>query len=284
MGVTCCCYSGDIGCCSFIFGEDYYQGNKIFKKINIKLDTENNNLDDNEKQKFNEYLTKIENNQKEIAQEFKTFLYDTGACVLTQPTVERGLITYLIFLLTQIIKCAKDVNSKFDIEDFSLSNLISSEYPFINLNTDFLAKLKNKYNFDFDKNDFLVKGKNSIINFISTTKKALEIFNELLKSIKDFKKETLNLNLIDKMQTLLDSLGFLCTFISEVFSGITNVQSQLINPRKYKLFFKIANEAAEKNITDPKEIALFYSKGENCGKIEKWEDNMTYKKIEINKY
>ena len=82
----------------------------------------------------------------------------------------------------------------------------------------------------------------------------------------------------------MESSEFLFTFISEVFSGITNVQSQLINPRKYKLFFKIANEAAEKNITHPKEIALFYSKGENCGKIDKCKDNMTYKNIEINKY
>ena len=47
MGLTCCYYNReDTHCCSAIFGKDYYQGNKIFKKINIKLDTENNNLDD----------------------------------------------------------------------------------------------------------------------------------------------------------------------------------------------------------------------------------------------
>ena len=51
-----------------------------------------------------------------------------------------------------------------------------------------------------------------------------------------------------------------------------------------ELFFKIAQNAAEKQIKDPKEMVMIYSWGENCGSIDKWKENMVYKKVVIYKY
>ena len=50
------------------------------------------------------------------------------------------------------------------------------------------------------------------------------------------------------------------------------------------MFLKIAENAAEENIKDPKKIALVYSFGDNCGNINNWMENMTYKEFYPLKY
>ena len=287
MGV-CCNQNNCIR--SYFFGDKYYRGNKIFKEIKIKLDIENEKLDINEKsalQNCIDLVKEIEKERKEIANKFETFLLNTGACVLTQPTMERGLITYVVFLLTQIIRCAEETNNKFTIDDFSLSNLIliTKEPPFININQDTLNNLKNKYSFDFNRINNLIKGRDSIIEFLSTIPKSKEIFKNQISLITQLANEKItNLFIFNKVQSLLDSLKFLFNFIAEIANGILDTQSQLTNPKKYKLFFNIASEAAQRKIDDPKEIAFFYSEGENCGKIENWKENITYRSIEPKKY
>ena len=57
-----------------------------------------------------------------------------------------------------------------------------------------------------------------------------------------------------------------------------------MNPKKIELFFKIAQNAAERGIKDPKELVLIYSLGDNCGNVLNWEENIVYKKVEILKY
>ena len=289
MGIGICCCSARDSNNSLIFGDDHYQGNIIFKEINIKFRFENLELNINENdplQKCIESIKNIENNRKEIAKEFENFLYDTGACVLAHPTMERGLTTYIVFLIAQIIRCSKETNNIFDIDDFSIKKLIliNIDPPSINLNRESLREIKNKYNFDFDKNTFLINGKNSIIKFLSTIPKARDIFNEQIKLIKELIMEINNAYIFNNIQILLDSLNFLFSFISEVIKGVAEIQSKLFNPEKFKLLFNIAKKAAERKIEDPKEIALFYSKGDNCGKIENWKENITYKKIKLDKY
>ena len=89
--------------------------------------------------------------------------------MLTKPTFERGLISYIINILTQIYISANKKNVKFNIQDFSLSKFISitTEAPFINLNGSILKELKEKYDFDFQKNEVLQSGFDSILNFLS---------------------------------------------------------------------------------------------------------------------
>ena len=104
---------------TYVLDQDMHiQGNKIFRRINTKLDTENENLSKAEKQSLEECMKLLEDAEKvriEIAKKFELFLYHTGACVLTQPTMERGLMTYILNILVQILNCAYEKNIKFDM-------------------------------------------------------------------------------------------------------------------------------------------------------------------------
>ena len=159
---------------NYLFDEDInIQGNKIFKKINTKLNLEHMKLTEEEKKSLDEcsqLLQEAENERIKISKKFESFLYNTGACVLTRPTMERGLISYIINILTQIYINAHKKKVKFSMQDFSLSNFItiSTEVPFITINSSILKKLEEKYDFDFQKNKILKNGLDSIIDFLST--------------------------------------------------------------------------------------------------------------------
>ena len=85
---------------NYLFDEDInIQGNKIFKKINTRLNIENMTLTEEEKKSLEEcsqLLQKAESERIKISKKFESFLYNTGACVLIRPTLERGLISYII--------------------------------------------------------------------------------------------------------------------------------------------------------------------------------------------
>lgn len=288
MGINCCYFSECL--CSYIFTEHYYQGNKIFKNINVDLNTGNNNLTPEEQTILHNCvisLQEMEGTRLKIANKFQSFLFHTGACVLTQPTMERGLSTYIVFLITQILICVKETNQIFNLEDFSLSKFIAftMEKPYININQENLDNLKNKYRFDFNKFDKLIKGKDSIIEFLSTVSEAKNIFEKQIDLIKNFeKKDFKNIFMLNEIRKTLDGLKFILDFFSEIASGILETESKLTIPWKYKLFFNIAKKAADKKIDNPREIAMIYAIGDNCGIIEKWKENMTFKEIEPSKY
>ena len=159
---------------NYLFDEDInIQGNKIFKKINTKLNIENMTLTEEEKKSLEEcsqLLQKAESERIKISKKFESFLYNTGACVLIRPTLERGLISYIINILTQIYINANKKKVKFSMQDFSLSNFITitTEAPFIVINGSILKTLKEKYDFDFEKNKVLKNGLDSILDFLST--------------------------------------------------------------------------------------------------------------------
>ena len=275
---------------SFCFDEHFYQGNKIFKKINTKLNTKNQNLTPKEQSALQNCINLLEEMEKErldIANKFKSFLENTGACALTQPTMERGLITFIIYLIAQILICAKEKNIEFKSEDFSLINFISitKEVPFICLNQNILENLKNKYSFDFNMINTLIKGKDSIIEFLSTIPKAKLLFENQIAIIKKLTEDKImNIYIFDEIIKSLDGIKFLFDFFSEITSGIVQAQSEISNPQKFKLFYEIAEKAAERKLKDPREIALFYSEGDNCGNIDNWNENMIFKEIKPTKY
>ena len=276
---------------SYIFEREVYiQGNKIFKPINTKLNINNENLTPEEKSSLEnceKLLQDSENSRIEIANKFESFLYNTGACVLTQPTMERGLITYIVNLLTQILICAKEKNVEFNKDDFSLSNFItiSKNSPFFELNKITLDNLKNKYGFDFYNINTLIKGKDSIIDFLSTIPSTKSLFQTQVEVLKKMSKENItNLFMLQQLYKSIDGIKFLINYFSEISNGIIDAQLQLTKPRKIETFYKIASKAAERNLKDPKEIALFYSHGDNCGKVENWKENITYIEADPVKY
>ena len=266
------------------------QGNKIFKKINTKLDISDKSLKPDEKKGLQECMKFLEEAEKvriEIAKKFETFLYNTGACVLTQPNFERGLMTFIINILTQIMISAKEKKVKFDPNDISFDKFIfiSTNVPFIELNKNILNSLKKKYNFDFYKNESLMKAFNSTIDFLSTvpsTKSILE--NQLIILQKLIADSIANIEMIDQITDSIDAILFLIDFFTEIKNGIIDTQIKLTKSKKIKIFLKIAENAAEKNIKDPKKIALVYSFGYNCGNINNWMENMTYKEFYPLKY
>ena len=276
---------------SYIFEKEVYiQGNKIFKPINTKLNLNNEQLTQEEQSTLEncmKLLEDSENTRIEIANKFESFLYNTGACVLTQPTMERGLITYIVNLLTQILICAKEKNVEFNKDDFALSKFISfsKNSPFLEINKSMLDNLKNKYGFDFDSIDTLVKGKDSIIDFISTVPKTKSLLQSQVDVLKKLCKENItNLRMLMEIRNATDGIIFLLNYFSEISNGIIDTETKLTKPRKVELFYKIAEKAAERKLKDPKEIALFYAFGDNCGKVENWKENITYKEADPTKY
>ena len=93
-----------------------------------------------------------------------------------------------------------------------------------------------------------------------------------------------DLKVIPKLNSSKDIILFLINYNSEIISGLTSVQNQLVNPRRIDLFFRIANDAAQNKVDDPKELVLRYSFGENCGSAKNWEQNIRYEKVQILKY
>ena len=288
MGVTCAAAN----CVkSYFIDRDFYiQGNKIFKPINTQLDINKEELTSEEKTSLENCMSLLKESEKtreDIAKKFEDFLYNTGACVLTQPNMERGLITYVVNILTQIIICANKKNVEFDKNDFSLSNFIqfSKTSPFIELNQSTLDTLKEKYGFDFQSIETLTKGKESIINFISSIPNAKSLFNAQIDTLKNLSKNNLtNLFMLSQINKSTDGLVFLMNFFSEIYNGIVDTQGELSKPRKIELFYKIASKAAERKLKDPKEICLYYSLGDNCGKVDNWKENITYKESDPVKY
>lgn len=269
---------------SYIFDNDIYiQGNKIFKKINTKLDIENKNLSEKEKNSLQECMKLLEEAEKtriEIAKKFETFLYDTGACVLTQPTMERGLITYIINILTQIIISANEKNVKFTLGEISLDQFIqiTNTLPFVEINKNMLVILKKKYGFDFYKNESLKRGLNSMIDFLSTIPSIRAVLENQVIVLKNLSMESItNLDMLEQVGVAIDGIIFLIDFFSEITNGLMETQMSLTKPRKIELFYKIAADAAKNKLKDPKMIALSYAGGDNCGDVEKWKENMTYK-------
>ena len=276
---------------NYLFDEDInIQGNKIFKKINTKLNLEHMKLTEEEKKSLDEcsqLLQEAENERIKISKKFESFLYNTGACVLTRPTMERGLISYIINILTQIYISANKKNIKFNIEDFSLSKFItiSTEAPFININSSMLKQLQEKYDFDFQKNEILKNGLDSIINFLSAIPDIKGVLQNQVMVLKNLVLDSIsNIDMVKQIGVAIDGILFLINFFTEISNGITETQLKITKPSNIELYFRIAEDAAKNKISNPREVVLAYASGENCGNAEKWKENITYKEYHEMKF
>ena len=276
---------------NYLFDEDInIQGNKIFKKINTKLNIENMTLTEEEKKSLEEcsqLLQKAEGERIKISKKFESFLYNTGACVLIRPTLERGLISYIINILTQIYINANKKKVKFSMQDFSLSNFITitTEAPFIVINGSILKTLKEKYDFDFEKNKVLKNGLDSILDFLSTIPNIKGVLQNQVLVLKNLILDSItNLDMVKQIKVAIDGILFLIDFFSEITNGLIETQLKITKPSNIELYFRIAEDAAKKKINDPKELVLAYASGDNCGSSENWKENMTYKEYHEKKF
>ena len=276
---------------NYLFDEDInIQGNKIFKKINTRLNIENMTLTEEEKKSLEEcsqLLQKAEGERIKISKKFESFLYNTGACVLIRPTLERGLISYIINILTQIYINANKKKVKFSMQDFSLSNFITitTEAPFIVINGSILKTLKDKYDFDFEKNKVLKNGLDSILDFLSTIPNIKGVLQNQVLVLKNLILDSItNLDMVKQIKVAIDGILFLIDFFSEITNGLIETQLKITKPSNIELYFRIAEDAAKKKINDPKELVLAYASGDNCGSSGNWKENMTYKEYHEMKF
>ena len=286
MGATCMA-ANCIGSYCFCGNEDY-QGNKIFQKINTNLILEGEKLSEDSREileRCEKLLKESEEQREKIAGKFRELLIDTGACVICKPTLERAVITFIIYFFEQIMLSAKEKKVVFDKSDFAISNFItiSKKSPFLTLNNDFLDNIKAKYGFDSNMIENISKGKSSLLNFLTTVFSTEAVFRNQLNIVSKLLYSQ-NFDNIKKIKDSIEAIGFIISYYSELTSSIFSIQSQLTNPRRIELFYKIASDASEKNVRDPKILALRYSLGETSGSVENFEDNLGYKKIEILKY
>ncbi len=276
-----------IGSYCFCGNEDY-QGNKIFQKINTNLILEDEKLSEDSREileRCEKLLKESEEQREKIAEKFRELLIDTGACVICKPTLERAVITFIIYFFEQIMLSAKEKKVVFDKSDFAISNFItiSKKSPFLTLNNDFLDNIKAKYGFDSNMIENISKGKSSLLNFLTTVFSTEAVFRNQLNIVTKLLYSQ-NFDNIKKIKDSIEAIGFIISYYSELTSSIFSIESQLTNPRRIELFYKIASDASEKNVRDPKILALRYSLGETSGSVENFEDNLGYKKIEILKY
>ena len=276
-----------IGSYCFCGNEDY-QGNKIFQKINTNLILEDEKLSEDSREileRCEKLLKESEEQREKIAGKFRELLIDTGACVICKPTLERAVITFIIYFFEQIMLSAKEKKVVFDKSDFAISNFItiSKKSPFLTLNNDFLDNIKAKYGFDSNMIENISKGKSSLLNFLTTVFSTEAVFRNQLNIVTKLLYSQ-NFDNIKKIKDSIEAIGFIISYYSELTSSIFSIESQLTNPRRIELFYKIASDASEKNVRDPKILALRYSLGETSGSVENFEDNLGYKKIEILKY
>ena len=276
-----------IGSYCFCGNEDY-QGNKIFQKINTNLILEDEKLSEDSREileRCEKLLKESEEQREKIAEKFRELLIDTGACVICKPTLERAVITFIIYFFEQIMLSAKEKKVVFDKSDFAISNFItiSKKSPFLTLNNNFLDNIKAKYGFDSNMIENISKGKSSLLNFLTTVFSTEAVFRNQLNIVSKLLYSQ-NFDNIKKIKDSIEAIGFIISYYSELTSSIFSIQSQLTNPRRIELFYKIASDASDKNVRDPKILALRYSLGETSGSVENFEDNLGYKKIEILKY
>ena len=276
-----------IGSYCFCGNEDY-QGNKIFQQINTNLILEDEKLSEDSREileRCEKLLKESEEQREKIAGKFRELLIDTGACVICKPTLERAVITFIIYFFEQIMLSAKEKKVVFDKSDFAISNFItiSKKSPFLTLNNDFLDNIKAKYGFDSNMIENISKGKSSLLNFLTTVFSTEAVFRNQLNIVTKLLYSQ-NFDNIKKIKDSIEAIGFIISYYSELTSSIFSIESQLTNPRRIELFYKIASDASEKNVRDPKILALRYSLGETSGSVENFEDNLGYKKIEILKY
>ena len=262
-----------------------YYGHKIFKPIDTKI-----NIDDNESKEVKEILTeyknlleKSEENRKEISKKFESMLIDTGTCVLRKPNMERTIITYIVQIFIKLHLCAKKKNVILDMNDLKISNLItfSIKPPFINFNDNGFDKLKEKYDFDFEHDTNLQKGKLSILDFLSSLEKNNEILTLQFNQIKNTFNKISSYKNLKYLKNGIEAVSFFFDVITEIISSISKIGKTLSLPQEIELLHKISEDAVEKKIFEPMQICFNYSYGECCKNIADWKENMTYQVLEL---
>ena len=227
MGLNC--MSNNCGGSYCLNLDDQYQRNILFKPINTKLILEGEYYSPQEKQvleKSEASLIKSEEERAKIAEIFQDLLDNTGLSIISHPTLERALITYIIYLYEQIIMSAMSKKLNCDKNDFATSNFITitKKKPYIIFDEDVLYNLKVKYGIDLNLVNTVEKIRRIIIDFLSTVedkKKLLEKQYEIIgRFLIDFGKNT---RLTSKLTDSLEHIKYIINYFIELDRNLISV-------------------------------------------------------------
>ena len=278
------------------YDEVNYVGHKIFQPIKTDLVCEQE--DENIKRLFEECLkelVKCEEIRKGIAEKFRTLFIETGSCVLKHPTFERSVSSFIACLIIHLKRCAKA--KSVEIKDVKFTSLfkIDTTPPFFHIDNEEITKLKHVYGFDMNEIECLSKGKNAIIECLETAGNTKDILatqmNQLsllmssikyeLTKISEIRKTYNNISaLMNQISGTKKTLELVADILSEISSGSVEGIENFSNPKKMNRLNKIAADAIEKEIFDPKRIVFNYADGDKCNEIENWEENLSYREID----
>ena len=138
--------------------------------------------------------------------------------------------------LTQIYINANKKKVKFSMQDFSLSNFITitTEAPFIVINGSILKTLKEKYDFDFEKNKVLKNGLDSILDFLSTIPNIKGVLQNQVLVLKNLILDSItNLDMVKQIKVAIDGILFLIDFFSEITNGLIETQLKITKHKNY---------------------------------------------------
>ena len=174
---------------------------------------------------------------------------------------------------------ANDKNIEFTIKELYLSNFIelSKEKPYIRINGSISQTLKEKYDFELEKNKILKSGLDALKDLLSSSSNMKTILQNQLIVLRNIIFHSFrNKEMINHLKVSMDAMAFLLDFFNEITKGINDANLKMLKPKNMELYFKIAEDAAKNKISDPKEVVMVYANDDNCGSVDKWKNNMTY--------
>jgi hypothetical protein len=293
--------------CSHFCNEKKYVGNVIFRKIEYKFEKTGNDELDKMFSEAGEVLKNSEEIRMKIADKFRNILIATGTCVLKRPTFERSVSSFVIQILIEIYK---DIgNDKNKLKQFEFSSLFqfSTTAPYMSYNQNKAKELRESLKIDIEDNRNLMNAKQSIYEFIESICLLKDSHNEIwhglhslyqgigvsLRGVKgkitpvegsnlnesvDFiKKSESNLEHISDLKNVLSLIKGL---IYEVYNATSTIVYKVLHPNEMDKWHRIALDALEKKIFDPKEVVFYYAKDEKIKRIQDWETNLCYKEEE----
>jgi hypothetical protein len=285
-------------------------GNIVFKPIQDKLlKTGKKELDDlfiNAEKS----LKKAESLRINLAEKFKTMIIETGVCVLRNPTIERVIISFLVLILVNIYKESHKDYQKIQTIEYSKIFLYKKEAPFLSLNDETMKSIKETLNLDILENKNIIASKNAIFDFLGCLLDMKEWFrfakneieeiyhisyayvNKIKEDLMNSDKEGITFKQaknylaigeknLEQIFGITQLISTVTLFLFDTMNAVKSLENILCFGELERVK-KVAKDALEKNIIDPKHIVYYYSKYEKCKSVEDWEENLCYMEVEDN--
>ena len=129
------------------------------------------------------------------------------------------------------------------MKELYLSNFIelSKESPYIRINGSISQTLKEKYDFELEKNKILKSGLDALKDLLSFSSNMKIILQNQLIVLRNIIYHSFrNKEMINHLKVSMDAIVFLLDFFNEITKGINEANLKMLKPKNMDLYFKIA--------------------------------------------